>query len=55
VQGDEAKGRTLVVAPGVDHEPIGEHGILAIRPPEGGPEFLLAERDGVIRYHGLSK
>jgi len=44
-----------VVAPGMNHEPIGESGILAIGAAEGGPELLLAEGDRVIRYHGLSK
>ena len=55
LQGYQAQGRTLVVAPGVDHEPIAEGRFLAGGAPQGRSEFLLAEGDRVIRYHGLSK
>src|SRR5688500_535826 len=54
VQRDQAQRGTLVLAAGMDHEPVVEGGILAGGAAEGGPELLLAESNRVIRYHKLS-
>src|SRR5437899_3255265 len=54
MQGDQAQGWTVAVAPGMDHEAVGEGGILTCSAAERGPELLLAEGDRVIRYHGIS-
>ncbi len=44
-----------MLAPGVDHEAIGERRVLARGAAQGGPELLLAEGDRVIRDHRLSR
>ena len=54
VQRDQPQGGVVAVAAGMDHEAVGEGGILAGRPAEGRTQLLLAEGDRVIRDHGVS-
>src|SRR6185295_14271455 len=44
----------VAVPPRMDHEPVGEGGVLAGGAPKGGTQLLLAEGDRVIRNHGVS-
>ena len=54
MEGDQAQGGLVAVAPRVDHEAIGERRILPRGPAQGGAQLLLAEGDRVIRDHGIS-
>ena len=55
MQGDEAEAGPLILTPRVNHEAVGEGGVLTFRPTEGSSELLLAEGNRVIRYHRLSR
>jgi hypothetical protein len=55
VERDQTQAGTLVLAAGVDDEPIIERRLLARSATECGPKLLLAECNRVIRDHKLSR